>query len=111
MLGRAFATILLLAVGLCGFALVVGGGVIFHRGLVLYEWDPVLLGTGGGLAAGGLGVLALCVMARAQMATARDTARLVALMEAPAAARSATDAADDAPPRDGPRLLGERRAR
>jgi hypothetical protein len=107
MIGRALATLLLIAVGACGLALVVGGGTIFHRGLWLYDWDPVLMGTGGGLAAGGLGVLALCVMARAQMATARDTARLVELM---ARAPGPSEGGAPEPPRDGPRLMGERRA-
>jgi hypothetical protein len=104
MLGRILTAAILFLVFCAGCALTVGGGWIFYRGLWLYEWDPVLMGTGGGLSAGGLGVLALIQMARAQAVTARHSARIVELLEA-----GTTTPRDTSGPKAGPRLTAERR--
>jgi hypothetical protein len=80
------ARFVLLLVGTCGVGIAGFGAWIAWRGVVLYSSDPVLMGTGGGLAIGGLLVVALTVGAWAQVATARDTARMAAMMEAAAVA-------------------------
>ncbi|MEM7710612.1 MAG: hypothetical protein AAF264_07665 [Pseudomonadota bacterium] len=77
-----FARIALFLVACCGWAILFFGGWIAWRGIVLYANDPVLMGTGGGLAVGGLLVVALTIGAGAQLATARDTAKMAAMMEA-----------------------------
>ena len=69
-----FTRLLLFVIAVCGWALVGFGGWIGWRGVVLYARDPVLMGTGGGLAIGGLLVVALTLAARVQVATA-ETAR------------------------------------
>ncbi|GIT91757.1 hypothetical protein JANAI62_22140 [Jannaschia pagri] len=76
-----FSRIALFLVAVCGWAVLFFGGWIAYRGVVLYAADPVLMGTGGGLAVGGLLVVALTVGARAQVDTARDTHAMRALME------------------------------
>ncbi len=76
-----FARIALFLVACCGWGILFFGGWIAWRGVVLYSADPVLMGTGGGLALGGLLVVALTVGAGAQVSTARDTAAMRALME------------------------------
>ncbi|MGB3406376.1 MAG: hypothetical protein WBA67_02685 [Jannaschia sp.] len=80
-----FARLSLFLVSCCGWAILFFGGWIAARGLFLYARDPVLMGTGGGLAVGGLLVIALALGANAQISTARDTAALRALMEKGAA--------------------------
>ncbi|MEM7490621.1 MAG: hypothetical protein AAF390_15995, partial [Pseudomonadota bacterium] len=77
-----FARIVLLLVAVLGWAVVGFGAWIAWRGAWIYAGDPVLMGTGGGLAAGGLLVGALTVGAWAQLSTARDTAAMRAMMEA-----------------------------
>lgn len=57
------------------------GAWVAGRGAFFYEWDPVLLGTGGGIALGGLLITVLTIGAYAQIATARDTAAMRAAFE------------------------------
>ena len=89
--------LLLFVIAVCGWALVGFGAWIGWRGVVLYARDPVLMGTGGGLAIGGLLVVALTLAARVQVATA-ETARdiLRQLQSAPPRAPATTPLA--APP-------------
>lgn len=80
-MGYFFSRAALFVVSVGAWAGVVFGGWILFRGVVLYEWDPALMGTGGGISLGGLLVVALSVGGRAQIATARDVATMRALME------------------------------
>lgn len=73
--------ILFLVAG-CGCAIVAFGGWIAWRGVFLYSSDPVLMGTGGGLAIGGLFIVAMTIAAAAQLSTAQHTAAMRAMMEA-----------------------------
>jgi hypothetical protein len=98
----------LLLVGLTGLGIAGFGGWIAWRGVVLYDLDHVLVGTGGGLAVGGLLVVAFALGANAQVSTARDAAALRRLVErrprAPAPALPEPAAAQlRADPRPGPR--------
>lgn len=68
-----FTRILLFLIAVCGWVVVAFGSWIAFRGIVLYAADPVLMGTGGGLALGGLLVVALTLAARAQVVTAEAT--------------------------------------
>ena len=77
-----FARIALFLVACCGWFVLFFGGWIAFRGVFLYARDPVLMGTGGGLAIGGLLVVALTIGAGAQLSTARDTAAMRAMMDA-----------------------------
>ncbi len=76
-----FARIALFLVACCGWAVLFFGGWIAWRGIFLYANDPVLMGTGGGLAIGGLLVVALTIGAGAQLSTARDSAAMRKMME------------------------------
>jgi len=96
-----FSRIALFLVACCGWGVLFFGGWIAARGLLFYDWDPVLMGTGGGLAIGGLLVVGLTVGANAQVSTARHTAAMRALMEGdgrPPPARRATPALRRDPP-------------
>ncbi|WP_298433319.1 hypothetical protein [uncultured Jannaschia sp.] len=84
-----FSRLLLFIVATGGWAIAGFGGWIAWRGVVLYSNDPVLMGTGGGLALGGLLVVAMSVGAWAQLSTARDTAAMRAMMEASGMAEDA----------------------
>jgi hypothetical protein len=77
-----FSRIALFLVASCGWGILFFGGWIAWRGVFVYAGDPVLMGTGGGLAIGGLLVVALTIGAAAQLSTARDTARMAEMMEA-----------------------------
>ena len=88
-----FTRLLLFVIAVCGWALVGFGGWIGWRGVVLYARDPVLMGTGGGLAIGGLLVVALALAAR--VGGRRNGHRRISCRQRP-------------PPRRGP---NERRAR
>ncbi|CUH40272.1 hypothetical protein JSE7799_03004 [Jannaschia seosinensis] len=77
-----FARAALFLVASCGWAVLFFGGWIAWRGVTLYSNDPVLMGTGGGLAIGGLLVVGLSIGAGAQLSTARDTAAMREMMEA-----------------------------
>ncbi|WP_371153602.1 hypothetical protein [Jannaschia sp. 2305UL9-9] len=79
-----FSRVALFLVAICGWAVLFFGGWIAVRGLFFYSGDPVLMGTGGGLAVGGLLVVALTVGAGAQVSTARDTFAMRQMMEAEA---------------------------
>ncbi|SFJ60602.1 hypothetical protein [Jannaschia pohangensis] len=85
-----FSRITLFLVACCGWGVLFFGGWIAGRGLLLYDWDPVLMGTGGGLAIGGLLVVGLTIGASAQVSTARDTAAVRRLMESGATVAPAT---------------------
>ncbi|MEM7641158.1 MAG: hypothetical protein AAF366_01360 [Pseudomonadota bacterium] len=89
-----FARIALFLVACCGWAILFFGGWIAWRGIALYAKDPVLMGTGGGLAIGGLLVVALTIGASAQLSTARDSAAMRKMMEDAGMAENA------APPQD-----------
>ena len=58
------------------------GSWIAWRGVFLYEPDPVLMGTGGGLVTGGLLVVALTLAARIQVVTAKTTMDILARLDA-----------------------------
>lgn len=101
--GMVVARLLLVLVALSGCGIIGFGGWIAWRGVFLYANDPVLMGTGGGLAIGGLLVVALTVGAGAQLATARHTAAMRDMMEAAgmrdrSAQEPATGAPDDQTP-------------
>ncbi|WP_179380368.1 hypothetical protein [Jannaschia marina] len=76
-----FTRILLFLIAVCGWGIVGFGAWIGWRGLVLYAADPVLMGTGGGLAIGGLLVVALTLAARVQVTTAETTQAILAHLE------------------------------
>ena len=71
-----FTRIALFVVMCCGWGILFFGGWIAWRGVAVYAQDPVLMGTGGGLAIGGLLVVALSLGARVQLSTARDVAAI-----------------------------------
>lgn len=103
-----FIRLLLFIVAGCGGALVLFGGWIAWRGVVLYAGDPVLMGTGGGLAIGGLLVVALTLAALVQLRTAETAAAIldrfdVLIRHRPSAASAAFDG------RQQPRLPGQQR--
>lgn len=77
-----FTRIVLFLVAVCGWAIIGFGGWIAWRGLVLYAADPVLMGTGGGLAIGGLVVVALALAARMQVRTAETAAAILDRLDA-----------------------------
>lgn len=81
-----FSRTALFLVAICGWGILFFGGWIAVRGIFFYAADPVLMGTGGGLAIGGLLVVALTVGANAQVSTARDTAAVRAVLERQASA-------------------------
>ncbi len=81
-----FTRILLFIIAVCGWALVGFGTMIAGRGVFLYAMDPVLMGTGGGLAIGGLLVVAQTLAARVQVVTAETTAAILARLDAQAKA-------------------------
>lgn len=82
-----FTQSLLFLIAVAGWGLVGFGGWIAWRGVFLYALDPVLMGTGGGLAIGGLLVVAMTLAARVQVTTAKTAldilARLNAIAPAP----------------------------
>ncbi|UWQ20920.1 hypothetical protein [Jannaschia sp. W003] len=103
-----FSRLALFLVLCAGFGVLFYGGWIAWRGTTFYDFDPVLMGTGGGLALGGLLVIALTVGAFAQVATARDTAAMRRALEArgaeaPRGPASAGPAAPGAPAAKGRR--------
>ena len=89
-----FSRIVLFLVLAAGFGVLFFGGLIAWRGVTLYSFDAVLMGTGGGLMLGGLLVIALTVGAMAQVSTARDTAAMRRVIERGATARPAARAAE-----------------
>ncbi|WP_161793900.1 hypothetical protein [Jannaschia aquimarina] len=91
--------VILFLVSVAGWCVLVFGAWIAWRGAVLYENDAVLMGTGGGLALGGLLVIALTIGAFAQVSAARDLAAMRARLEAREERR-----ADAPPPRGEPAL-------
>jgi hypothetical protein len=91
---------LLAALGITGF-----GAWIAWRGVVLYDLDHALVGTGGFLALGGLGVVAIAIGANAQISTARDTKAFLAI----ARDARADDAEDAQADRRGPALRADKR--
>ncbi|MEM8851051.1 MAG: hypothetical protein AAGE03_13580 [Pseudomonadota bacterium] len=91
-----FARIALFLVACCGWAILFFGGWIAWRGIALYANDPVLMGTGGGLAIGGLLVVALTIGAGAQLSTARDSAAMREMMEKAGMAENAPAPKDPA---------------
>lgn len=93
-----FSRIALFLVAICGWAILGFGAVIASRGVLFYDWDAVLMGTGGGLAIGGLLVVALTIGAQAQLATARDTAAMRAALEARPKPRAAVPERGDGKP-------------
>lgn len=121
-----FSRIALFLVAVCGWAILFFGGWIAVRGAFFYSGDPVLMGTGGGLAVGGLLVVALTVGAGAQVSTARDTHAILKHMESgkrPDTSKAASMAAPtsspigqpmapapQAPPSDNPQLGASKRS-
>ncbi|CTQ50976.1 hypothetical protein [Jannaschia donghaensis] len=87
-----FTRILLFVIAVCGWGLVGFGGWIAWRGIYLYAGDPVLMGTGGGLAIGGLLVVALTLAARIQVVTAETARAILARLEATSPAKPAPPA-------------------
>lgn len=77
-----FARLSLFILSCCGWGILFFGASIAWRGVTFYDWDAVLMGTGGGLAIGGLLIVALSLSAWAQLSTACDTAAMRRLMEA-----------------------------
>ena len=77
MRGTFFTRLFLFLIACCGWALVFFGGWIAWRGVFLYAYDPILMGTGGGLAIGGLLVVALTLAAQVQVRTAENTAAIL----------------------------------
>ena len=96
-----FTRIALFLVMCCGWGILFFGGWIAWRGVAIYAGDPVLMGTGGGLAIGGLLVVALSLGGWVQLATARDVAAIRARLQAPT--RDSTPGARATPPLPAPR--------
>jgi hypothetical protein len=94
-----FSRIALFLVSILGWGATFFGGWIAARGVLFYDWDAVLMGTGGGIALGGLLVTTLTIGAQAQIATARDTAALRAAMK-----QAPSPAPTEAQPRTAPKL-------
>ncbi|CTQ34322.1 hypothetical protein [Jannaschia rubra] len=101
-----FTRLVLFLVAICGWAVIFFGGWIAWRGLFLYARDPVLMGTGGGLAIGGLLVVALTLAARMQVTTAENTTAILERLDRLAAAPPRGRASAAAP---RPTLPGARR--
>ncbi len=108
MRGTFFTRLLLFLIACCGWALVFFGGWIAWRGVALYARDPVLMGTGGGLAIGGLLVVALTLAARVQVRTAETAAAILERLDT-LIRRGPSSSPPGAGGRQEPRLPGQQR--
>lgn len=108
MRGTFFTRLLLFLIACCGWALTFFGGWIAWRGVFFYARDPVLMGTGGGLAIGGLLVVAMTLAAQVQVRTAQTTAAILDRLET-LSRRGADQSAPAPDARQEPRLAGQLR--
>ncbi|WGH78306.1 hypothetical protein [Jannaschia ovalis] len=81
MRGTLFTRLVLFLVACCGWGVLFFGGWIAWRGLFRFAADPVLMGTGGGLAVGGLLVVALSLAALIQLRTAATVQAILERLE------------------------------